>query len=402
MRKHKSDKKHATSVPELNPNRKSNASMDFHTPIDIPTVQPDPVQRDTLSLRKSVSLEILPAKDSDGSSLGTPTLPEMQHGLSLVDPDQFAGYLRVQRRGADNMWVRYWCMLEKFIISCFISQRDLTLALSIQLKGSRIAEAAPECHREFSFKVLHLESGQCLYFAADDVSEFQRWFTEIVKGAEQTILEDSEITGPFVGYYYHPKESNLKHHSSNPTLATITQTEGGDIFSNGGGSSAHQPIPGSNSVFYRGKLKKSSHTGKWKDRYCVIKTGGLYIYRNVSEKVPITSIPLYGCSIELVSVPRDSQYQYLFKLNPTSAGKSHTFAAPNETEMYAWASALRDTSSEKQGGQDLKQEAVKNGGTGSGNNSPSLPVSLEIFIRMLWRSFTDCENCCFFLFFFCT
>ncbi len=248
---------------------------------------------------------------------------------------------RVQRKGADNVWVRYWCILEDFKISCYISQRDLTLTLSIQLPGSRVAEAEIECHRKHSFKVLHVESGQCLYFAAEDHEEFFRWFSEVTKFGEQIVSDDSTtVVGPFTTYYAIPKDCHVIHHNR---LSVVS--EGGS--SNVSESSVVNTEQPSTSTFYRGELRKASHTGKWKKRYCVVQDGHLNIYHNSEEKSSITSISLSGCSLELVGAAQTSQYKYLFKLNPIESGKSHTFAAPSETELYAWVSALRDTICER-------------------------------------------------------
>lgn len=129
---------------------------------------------------------------------------------------------------------------------------------------------------------------------------------------------------------------------------------------------------------YRGALKKQAHTGKWKDRYCVIRNGNLNIFHNSTEKSPITSIALQGCSLELISVPPGSEHQYIYKLNPASGSKSHTFAAPNETEMFAWVSALRDSAHERPVQPELKTQVSAENGTGSGgssNSSPALSVS---------------------------
>ena len=201
-----------------------------------------------------------------------------------------------------------------------------------------MAEAELECQRRYSFKVFHVESGQCLYFAADDHSEFFRWFSQITQGGEQVVSDDS--TGPFLTYYVVAKDG-------------FTQSRRLSILSEGGssnvseGSTTTLPVrpPGNlNGALYRGELMKSSHTGKWKRRYCIVKDGYLNVYRSSTDKSPVTSITLHGCSLELVSTLRGSQNEFQFKLNPTDAGKCHTFAAPSETEMYTWVSALRDAS----------------------------------------------------------
>lgn len=147
--KRKSDQRSATvSASDLSSHRFSNMSF---------AVPESPVYD---SMRRSVSLELLlPAEGEEKTGLnatGAVSSQDVSQAHRSTTPEgveQFVGYLRVQRKGADSMWVRYWCVFEDLIISCFISQRDLTLTLSIHLRGSRISEALMECKREHTFKV---------------------------------------------------------------------------------------------------------------------------------------------------------------------------------------------------------------------------------------------------------
>lgn len=274
----------------------------------------------------------------------------------------------MQRKGADNVWVRYWCVQENFTIACYISQRDLTLALSIQLQGSRVAESELECQRKHSFKVLHVESGQCLYFAADNHEEFFRWFSEITRYGHQVICDDSDSTfGQSVHFYFIPKGAGGVHFKR---LSVVS--EGGSSNFSEGSTTALTKSSAATSIFYRGDLLKASHTGKWKQRYCVVNGGFLSVFRTSKENSPIIAIPLHGISLELISTLQSAQNEYQFKLNPSSDGKSHTFAAPCETEMYAWVSALRDASC-------IQVSALGEKNSGASNtSSPTLSRSVGI------------------------
>ena len=268
----------------------------------------------------------------------------------------------VQRRGADDVWVRYWCVLENYSISCYISQRDLTLTLSIQLQGSKVAESEIDCGRKHSFKILHVESGQCLYFAADTNEDFFRWFNEVTRNGHHVVSDDpSSSFGPFLSYYAIPKDPIDIH---NKRLSVVSEGGSSNI-SEASSTAAAQPPNGS--VFYRGQLLKASHTGKWKQRYCVVNNGTMGIFHSSGEKTPITSIPLQGISLELITTSLGSKNEYQFQVNPPAAAKSHTFSAPNETEMYAWISALRDASS-------AAPPAAAERSTEGASSSPVLPV----------------------------
>ena len=234
------------------------------------------------------------------------------------------------------MWVRYWCILENFRLSCYISQHDLTLTLSMQLQGSRISSCETECHRPYSFKMSHPESGQCLFVAAEDSANFVKWFSEVSKGGRQ-IVSDSDM------FYEIPTDvSDMK-------LAPTRIVSEDDNSSSFSGSSNTIASLQSNldGVQQSGILMKASHTGKWKQRYCLVKDGFLYIQHSSSDAVPIVSLPLYSCSLELISIAQSCQFPCQFKLNPAKSGKCHTFAALTESDMYSWISALRKASCEK-------------------------------------------------------
>ena len=369
MRK-KEKKAPSGSQGELNQSRLSQMSFDIQgpTPDMLPPYAPDP-------MRKSVSLELLPTAPEGEETPGVGT--ESHESITSAGKEQFQGYLRVQRKGVDNMWVCYWCVLEDKVISCYVGRKDFTLALSIPLKGSRITEATLECKRDNSFKVWHIESGQCLFFAAESSAELQKWYNHVTQGAEHSIPDNVSVgsnSGPFVGFFYVPDDKKPADHSNSASrLNDLSIQLDGQL-----GPAITVQCPTPSSVSYRGALKKQAHTGKWKDRYCVIRNGNLNIFHNSTEKSPITSIALQGCSLELISVPPGSEHQYIYKLNPASGSKSHTFAAPNETEMFAWVSALRDSAHERPVQPELKTQVSAENGTGSGgssNSSPALSVS---------------------------
>lgn len=370
--KKKSEKK--GSNPDITTNRLSNTSFDIpegqiHVP---PTLD---------ILRKSVSLELLPPPEEEPATPLAPQAVSRAHrSTSPEGVERFQGYLRVQRRGGDSVWIRYWCILEELRIACYISQRDLTLTLSILLRGSRISEASHECRRENSFMVWHMESGQCLFFAADDVQEFSKWFREVTRGAEQIIVEDPFTHIP-VPCYFFPKDAATSHSQDSSRSSVVSAGASDDNVSisssNTGRSSSSQAL-----IFHQGELKKQSQGGKWKDRYCFIKDCILFVYSSSTDKTPITAATLQGCSVELVDMPPDEVQRYAFRIVPTS-GKSHTFAATSEQEMFTWVSALKDCSHARPPTEEAQQESPvvrrrKNadaGAPGSENQSPVPSVS---------------------------
>ena len=295
--------------------------------------------------QSAVSVGQLPKQQSvENGASSTPTAIVAQedracHITTEEGVEQFQGYLRVQRKGADNMWVRYWCVLEDLIISCFISKGDLSLTLSIQLKGSRVADAIRECRRDFSFKIWHLESGQCLFFSADDSIEYNSWFKEITKGAEYVVpldagISNSPLSAPF---YHHPKDvtdSSASQRSSRSSIASLPEIDAV--------SAEIDPANSGGTVYQKGNLKKLTQN-KWKDRYCVIKEAMLHIYTTASEKSLLSSVPLSGCKVELVNVPNEEIHHFTFRVS-ASSGKAHMFSAVSEQEMYTWAIALQDCS----------------------------------------------------------
>ena len=369
-KKNKDDKKMAPhkSQPDLNP--------------QTPTILTHPSQQEE-SQRRSVSCEDLP-------STGEPGMMTESHQIMGANGQlQFQGYLSVHRQGANTNFIRYWCVFDGATINCYINQRDLTLTMSVSVLGSQIAKASSECARPHSFKVWHMETGQCIFFLAEDVIEFQKWFAQITTNAEKIESPPHQPGFPAkVVYFVLPdgEGSALKAQMIRTRSNSLpaSPAELGDNVSVGssntgqGSSDTATPL----SAFYRGHLKKASHTGKWKDRYCVVKDGHLDVFHSPSEKSSIVSIELFGCSIELVNVPPQNAQRFVFKLKLESVEKVHTFAAPSETEMYAWVSALRDSSYEKPG-LDLRQSLTELSTGGSGCNSPALSVSKYVTLIFL-------------------
>ncbi len=324
-----------------------------------------------VSDRRSVSCEELPgAVESEG----------IVESHLTTGPDgalKFQGYLSVHRHLANTNFIRYWCVFDGTTINCFINQTDLTLTMSVILPGSQISEAsAAESSRLHCFKVWHMETGQCIFFAADNEREFTQWFTVVTQNADQ--LPTPQQAGAKVVFFVMPgsilkvKSFHVRQRSNSLPASPLDEGPGRDTGStasiNTGQGSSDTPV----STFYRGHLKKASnsHSGKWKERYCVVKDGQLSLYHNQGDKSAITSLDLAGCSIELVSVPRSSAYKLVFKLNLLNSDKTHMFAAPSETEMYAWISALRDSSCESR-----SQSELVSGGSHSG--SPALSVRIR-------------------------
>ena len=353
------------------------SNISFDTQVNSPILSTNPT-------RRSVSLEMLPAEDEvpTPTPVNAQTFSQSQGCISPIGSENFQGFLRVQRKGAESMWVRYWCVVEDGIIGCYISQQDHTLTLSIQLEGSRIAKASYECRREHTFKVWHVESGQCLYFAADSRNEFEKWLKEITKGAELIIPEGAPSHFAVAFYYHHkdtasgdnPSPSQASSRSSNMSLTP--SPEDGDVSLSSGATGESQ-----DSIYQRGDLKKLSQSGKWKDRYCLVKDSTLYVYHSSSEKTPVTAITLTGCSVELLNTTAEETQRYSFQI-VSASGKVHTLATTSELELSAWVSKLQDCCRSKHIREDLSSkpssQPSENGAVGeSHSNSPLLFVSLH-------------------------
>ena len=63
----------------------------------LPSYAPDP-------MRKSVSLELLPSAPEEEETPGVET--ESHESTDSAGKQQFQG---LEQKGADSMWVRYWC-----------------------------------------------------------------------------------------------------------------------------------------------------------------------------------------------------------------------------------------------------------------------------------------------------
>ena len=255
---------------------------------------------------------------------GSQPLTRAYKSVSSVGQESFQGYLKVQRKGADSLWIRYWCVLKDKVISCFIAQNDLTLTLSVPLGGSTILEANNQ--RRYSFEISHLESGQCLYFAADCKEDYDGWFTEIISGAQQVQRLDSSSPA----MYLYPKASD----GSNQQLSESSTSQSDGIFNT---SSAIFPPPVS-SIQHKGELLRLSNNGEWKKYHCILRDGGLHIHYTVFDKTPIFIIALQGCILEC---PDSNAGGKLVISITTSFGKCHTFCALSEQDLHKWMQALQ-------------------------------------------------------------
>lgn len=236
-------------------------------------------------------------------------------------------------------------------MSCYISQRDLTLTLSIDLQGARISYADGECLRPHSFKIFHPDSGQCLFLAAEDNGDLLKWFSDITKNSKEVISENSSTTnGPFVSYFEFCTDTK--------SSVTVTQplSERAAGFSNASHNAASGQLDGKSQ--HKGVLMKASHTGKWKKRCCTVDDGVLHISRSYGDKVPIITLPLESCSLELLSHSSSTQFSCQFKLKPFKSEKTHTFAALTEAELYGWISALRRASFKKRIPSEIAEDSV--------------------------------------------
>lgn len=356
-RKSKDEKK--TSVQSSEPNL-------------APSVPQAATQVMVRQLRRSVSCEEIPSSAEPG------VLVKSHQIMGANGQLLFQGNLNVHRHGATTTFIPYWCVFDGATINCFTSQSDQTLTMSVSLLGSQICEASAECGRPNCFKVWHMETGQCIYFLADDTPEFQKWFTQITTNADRIDNPPTQPGLPGKSVFF--VHANVELHASlarprSNTLPLRPHEHGDNVSvesSNTGQGSSDIPTP--LTAFYRGHLKKASHTGKWKDRYCVVKDGILSILHSPSDKAPIIAIETFGSSIELVNVPPQNTQRFVFKLKLESSEKTHTFAALSETEMFAWVSALRDSSYEKPGLEQQRSQSDLSAG-GSVNNSPALSVS---------------------------
>ena len=273
-------------------------------------------QAETSLVERSMSLMSLDSLPGGG----TQPLVHVYKSVSSDGQESLQGYLKVQRKGADSLWVRYWCVLKDKIISCFIAQNDLTLTLSVPLSGSTILEASN--HRKYSFEISHLESGQCLYFAAEWKEDYDSWFAEITSGAR---LQDTN--SPPI--YQHPKPND----TSNEQLSDPATTQSDGIFN----TSSASISPSVSSIQHKGELLRLSNTGEWKKYHCILRDGGLHIHYTVFDKTPIFIITLQGCFLEC---PENSGGKYILSIT-TSFGKCHTFCASSEQDLQKWTQALQ-------------------------------------------------------------
>ncbi len=159
--------------------------------------------------------------------------------------------------------------------------------------------------------------------------------------------------------------------------------EEGDNISEGSSTTGPPTATQQEAISHQGDLKKLSHSGKWKDRQCVIKGCTLTIYHTSSDSSPLASASLQACNIELLSLPAEDPQLFPFRIIPM-VGKVLTFATPSQQERDTWLTVFRDCSHVKPT-DEMQRQALSGSlrqrrksdtnAPGSANQSPATSVS---------------------------
>lgn len=317
------------------------------------------------TMKRSLSLDTViathsPINSPKHKSLKQKKAAEKKNALQI--PTSNASYLLVQQtriQGA-QAWVRYWSVLDNLVINFFPSRMDVGSHFKIGLRGSRISRATQETQRPLSFMIWHLDSGNRVFCVAENESEFISWFEILTNGSEHVVPSIQDNIRRSASFYYFPSDYTLKvenHPNQSNQLSgsehtlTVSQDHLSSQYSlnssqenidlcgsTGSVSSLGSPVQ------YAGTLKHKNTSNNWVEYNCMIRKSSLYIFKNLSDKTPVTAVVLPKCQVAKIDDPTE---EYVFTILEYESKIPHVFAAPSSSELPHWLRNIQECSEDR-------------------------------------------------------
>ena len=310
-------------------------------------------------MQRSLSLDTVVATHSPINSPKHKSLKlkkaEIKNNAQI--PISNAGYLLVQqtRMQGPQAWVRYWSVLDNLIINFYPSRMDVGSHFKISLRGSRVSRAMQETQRPLSFMIWHLDSGNRVFCVAENESEFISWFEILTNGSEHVVPSIQDNIRRSASFYYFPSDYNRvggsdltltvgsrDHLNSEYSLNTSQENFIQDI--DFCGSTGSISSLGSAPVQYAGILKHKNSADNWVDYNCVIRKSSLYMFKNSTEKTPVSAVVLPKCQVAKIEDPSE---EYVFTILEYEAKTPHLFAAQSASELPHWLSNIQECSEDR-------------------------------------------------------
>ena len=310
-------------------------------------------------MKRSLSLDTVVATHSPINSPKHKSLKqkkaEMKNNVQIATSN--AGYLLVQqtRMQGPQAWVRYWSVLDNLIINFYPSRMDVGSHFKISLRGSRVSRAIQETQRPLSFMIWHLDSGNRVFCVAENESEFISWFEILTNGSEHVVPSIQDNIRRSASFYYFPADYNRVSGSKlalsmdsrdhlNSQLSVNSSQENFIQDVDFCGSTGSISSLGSAPVQYAGILKHKNSSDNWVEYNCMIRQSSLYMFKNPSEKTPVSAVVLPKCQVAKIDNPSE---EHVFTILEYEAKTPHLFAAQSAGELPHWLSNIQECSEDR-------------------------------------------------------
>ena len=212
-------------------------------------------------------------------------------------------------------WKKHWFELRNKFLTCFESHESIRTIFEIDLSKCNITEASKETNRDYSFKLTNTQGDIVYFFCADNEVIYTDWITALILIS----IRKESISLP----------ATAEIHNAN-----VSQLSNGNI---AGDSNSKSQL--------KGNLLKRTSSGKWEQRYCVVKDEVMLIYRP-NQTTPLQRVQLLD-SLVNVSNSLDVLQNHAFEIRVVNSPDTHLFAAFSQSKLDEWLSGLRNASSPK-------------------------------------------------------
>ncbi|CAB3987283.1 Hypothetical predicted protein [Paramuricea clavata] len=203
-------------------------------------------------------------------------------------------------------WRKRWCVLRHDrCLYYYKSARD-KIPCGIVVLANYLVSHSSECNKKNCIKISK-GGGRTYFFSSDTPRDMLRWMEALRKAAENTEGETSFVI-----------RKEIIHNVAIPALSIKKPDCHGYLTKQGARS-----------------------TRSWKRRYCVLKNGCLYYYREMADTTALGVAKLHGYTVDEVSV---TGRRNGFRCVPPHSGmRMFTFIADNEYDKKRWIPCFRES-----------------------------------------------------------
>ena len=208
-------------------------------------------------------------------------------------------------------WKKHWFELRDKFLTCFEFQDSIRTIFEVDVSQCFITEASKESNHEFAFKLATTQGDIVYFFFAENVNVYTEWITALMMTSIQKPMRIGNVS------------------QSSQTSQTSLQN----------GSLQSEEILKSPPKL-KGNLLKRTSSGKWEQRYCIVKEGVMLTYKS-NQATPLQRLVLIDALVNVCNSLEVSQ-NHAFEIRVVNSENSHFFAAFSQTKLEEWLNGLRN------------------------------------------------------------